>query len=235
MKKKQYLVGDYPGLKLFTWIFFIYLYAPMVVLVVYSFNESRRAQIWRGFSTDWYVKALTNDDIQSAAINSLIVSYLRSFDLAGKTARFDVRLPYQQARWQGLLDGQPASVERSGMADPRLRLSVNFLGAPALKGNDYVAYRRSHPVNTIAGAALAVTLPLGQYYEDKLLNLGGNRYVIRPQVGQVLRLSSNPPVFNDLCIIKRARSSMRHRDPIIVQSFLRLQVRPEMPFPDQSA
>ena len=74
MKKKQYIVGDYPGLKLFTWIFFIYLYAPMFVLVIYSFNESRRAQIWRGFSTEWYLKALTNDDIQSAAINSLIVA-----------------------------------------------------------------------------------------------------------------------------------------------------------------
>ena len=69
-------VGDYPGLKIWTWVFFIYLYAPMAVLVFYSFNVSRRAQIWRGFSFDWYVKAFTNDDIQSAAINSLIVAVI---------------------------------------------------------------------------------------------------------------------------------------------------------------
>ena len=74
MRKKAYVVGDYPGLKLWTWVFFIYLYAPMFVLVFYSFNESRRAQIWRGFSFDWYAKALGNDDIQAAAINSLIVA-----------------------------------------------------------------------------------------------------------------------------------------------------------------
>jgi hypothetical protein len=121
----------------------------------------------------------------TAEINSLIVSYLRSFELAGNTARLDVRLPFQQARWEGLLDGEPAAVERSGMADPRLRLSVNFIGAPALKGDNYLVYLRENPVNTIAGAALAITLPLGQYYEDKLLNLGGNRYVVRPQMGVV--------------------------------------------------
>ncbi len=76
MKKKQYIVGDYPGLKIWTWVFFIYLYAPIAVLVFYSFNVSRRAQIWRGFSFEWYVKALGNDDIQSAAINSLIVAVI---------------------------------------------------------------------------------------------------------------------------------------------------------------
>lgn len=76
MAKKQYIVGDYPGLKIWTWVFFIYLYAPIAVLVFYSFNVSRRAQIWRGFSLDWYVKALGNDDIQSAAINSLIVAVI---------------------------------------------------------------------------------------------------------------------------------------------------------------
>jgi len=74
MSKKMYQVGEYPGLKTFTWVFFVYLYAPMVVLVFYSFNDSRRAQIWRGFSLDWYAKALGNDDIQAAALNSLIVA-----------------------------------------------------------------------------------------------------------------------------------------------------------------
>jgi len=76
MSKKLYKVGDYPGLKFWTIGFFVYLYAPMLVLVVYSFNVSRRAQIWRGFSFDWYVKAFSNDSIQSAAINSLIFAVI---------------------------------------------------------------------------------------------------------------------------------------------------------------
>lgn len=67
-------IGDYPGLRLWTVIFFIYLYAPMLVLVFYSFNQGRRAQVWRGFGLDWYIKAFSNDSIQSAAWNSLIVA-----------------------------------------------------------------------------------------------------------------------------------------------------------------
>ena len=40
-------------------------------------------------------------------------------------------------------------------------------------------------MNTVVGAALAVTLPLGEYFKDKLLNLGENRFVIRPELGVV--------------------------------------------------
>jgi hypothetical protein len=64
-------------------------------------------------------------------------------------------------------------------------LSVNFLGAPALKGKEFQAYRAAHPINTVVGAALAVTLPLGEYKQDKLLNLGENRFIFRPQLGFV--------------------------------------------------
>ena len=71
--------------------------------------------------------------------DTAVVSYLRSFDLLGNTARFDIRLPYQHAHWEGLLDGSPASATREGLADPRFRLSINFIGAPALKGKEYLA------------------------------------------------------------------------------------------------
>ena len=121
----------------------------------------------------------------TAEIKSAVVSYLHAFDLLGTSARVDLRLPYSDARWEGLLDGQAASTERSGLGDPRVRLSVNFLGAPALSGKDYQAWRASQQVSTVAGAALAVTLPLGEYKRERLLNLGGNRFVFRPQLGVV--------------------------------------------------
>lgn len=121
----------------------------------------------------------------TASINTVMATYLRSFDWSGKTARVDVRVPYQKATWKGLLEGQPAKALREGFGDPRIRLSVNFIGAPALKGKEFQAYRTSHPTNTVVGAALAVSLPLGQYYEDKLLNLGQNRFIFRPQIGAV--------------------------------------------------
>jgi hypothetical protein len=124
-------------------------------------------------------------DDATVEIDAAIVSYLHAFDLLGKSARFDIRLPYMDARWEGLLAGEPASVERRGFGDPRVRLSVNFLGAPALKGKAFHAYRASHQTNTVVGAALSVTLPLGEYKQDKLLNLGENRYIFRPQLGFV--------------------------------------------------
>ena len=125
--------------------------------------------------------------IEDAQVESqrLVASYAHWFDLSGKTGRVDLILPYQTTRWDGLLSGVPASAEREGLADPWVRLSVNFAGAPALEGKAYLDHRAAHPIHTVAGVALGVSLPVGEYQEDKLLNLGQNRFVIRPQAGVV--------------------------------------------------
>ncbi|WP_340108503.1 ABC transporter permease [Pikeienuella sp. HZG-20] len=55
---------------------FVFLYAPIVVLVIFSFNDSRRGGnvIWRGFTTDFYVKAFNNDSLVEAFVNSLVIA-----------------------------------------------------------------------------------------------------------------------------------------------------------------
>ena len=113
------------------------------------------------------------------------MSYIRSFSIADRSARVDVLLPWQNFRWQGLLDGQPAETGRVGLADPRIRLSVILAGAPSLPADELKEYMGSRPVNTVFGAALSVTVPWGDYLEDKLLNLGQNRVTLRPQLGVV--------------------------------------------------
>jgi hypothetical protein len=110
-------------------------------------------------------------------------SYVRTFEWFGKSSRIDVLVPYANGRWEGLLDGEYASRRRDGLGDPRFRISMNLYGAPALSGKEYAQYRRNNPVNTTVGVALAVTLPMGQYNRDWLINLGSNRYAIRPQIG----------------------------------------------------
>jgi len=117
--------------------------------------------------------------------HNLVAAYARWFECFGQTARIDVFLPYEDARLDGLLSGTPASTDRRGFADPWVRLSYNFLGSPALKGEEYMQYRANHQTNTVAGAAVAVMLPLGEYDEQKLINLGQNRFIIRPQIGAV--------------------------------------------------
>jgi spermidine/putrescine transport system permease protein len=55
-------------------LFYAFLYAPIVLLVVFSFNESRFPTHWTGFSLDWYVKLFGNYAMGQALKNSLIVS-----------------------------------------------------------------------------------------------------------------------------------------------------------------
>jgi len=114
-------------------------------------------------------------------VNAVAMSYIRVLDVFGKSGRIDVLLPYAVGRWEGLLEGQPASTRRSGFADPKLRFSVNLLGSPSQRGEDF----KVREVNTIVGAALQISLPLGDYQNDKLINLGKNRWSIRPQLGIV--------------------------------------------------
>jgi hypothetical protein len=67
--------------------------------------------------------------------------------------------------------------------DSLLRFSINIYGAPALTGKEFIKYKMDNPVNTTIGAALAVTFPIGDYDNTKLINLSGNRMVYRPQLG----------------------------------------------------
>ncbi len=54
----------------------LFLYVPLVALVLFSFNDSKRAIVWKGFTTDWYVKALTNESLLAAFANSLTIAAL---------------------------------------------------------------------------------------------------------------------------------------------------------------
>lgn len=108
------------------------------------------------------------------------LAYLRSFDFIGRSARIDFTLPYGSGRWAGLLRGEPATVRRRGFMDPRIRLSVLLYGAPAQTPEEFQASEKSA---WVVGAAVSVSLPYGHYLEDRLINLGNNRWIIRPQLG----------------------------------------------------
>ena len=56
-----------------------------------------------------------------------------------------------------------------------------------------------------------------------------------PEIRQVFRFGTDLAVFEDLSVVECSRATVRHRDPIIVKTFLRVQVRAEMPLPDQPA
>ena len=116
-------------------------------------------------------------------MDTWVGQYIRTFELLDKSARIDLTQAHLNAEWKGLLNGAPASTARNGWSDSFVRLAVNLYGAPPLSGKEFAAYRAKMNVETIVGAGLAVRLPTGQYMDDKLINLGENRFVFRPQLG----------------------------------------------------
>ncbi|MEX0760080.1 MAG: ABC transporter permease [Tistlia sp.] len=71
---KGFRTRHFPGLATVSAVFFAYLYLPIAILVALSFNENRTATIWTEFTTDWYLRALSNSDMLQAAGNSLIIA-----------------------------------------------------------------------------------------------------------------------------------------------------------------
>src|SRR5713226_7644740 len=53
---------------------FAFLYAPIFLLVVYSFNASRLVTVWAGFSTRWYGELARNEGFRAATVTSLEVA-----------------------------------------------------------------------------------------------------------------------------------------------------------------
>ena len=77
---------------------------------------------------DIFVDPTLQIDNASSEVHTGVFSYLRVLDVFGKSGRIDVLAPYSIGRWEGLLEGQPASTRRSGLNDPRIRFAVNLLG-----------------------------------------------------------------------------------------------------------
>ncbi len=61
------------ALLLFAALMYLLLYAPILVLVFFSFNSSRSTQVWTGFSTEWYGELLRDQTILDAFRTSIIV------------------------------------------------------------------------------------------------------------------------------------------------------------------
>jgi spermidine/putrescine transport system permease protein len=53
---------------------YAFLFAPIVVLIIYSFNKARRGLVWQGFTFDWYPKLFANDELLDSLIVSLQVA-----------------------------------------------------------------------------------------------------------------------------------------------------------------
>ncbi len=69
MKKLSYL---------YVTLVLLFLYVPIFVLIVFSFNETKSRSVFSGFTFDWYIRLFNNDLIIKSLINTLIIAVLTS-------------------------------------------------------------------------------------------------------------------------------------------------------------
>ncbi len=173
--------------------------AAMLVIALPADAQELEPQRWRylpvdtNFVTASYIRNDANIALDpvlgiedaTMSLDTWAVSYLRTFELLGKSAQIRIVQPWQDGSWSGMVNDSPVATRRRGLADTELRLAVHLLGAPPLEGKAYAAYRASRPIETVAGIALSVQVPTGEYMDDKLINLGTNQFTFRPEIGIV--------------------------------------------------
>lgn len=115
-----------------------------------------------------------------AKLHSAFAGYVRTIDVFGLSGKVDAVVPFvAYGKWKGTVAGVPDSTERTGFGDPAVRLSVNFVGAPAMRLPEFAKRRPG----TVVGASLQVVAPLGRYEPERLINLGSNRWTFKPRIG----------------------------------------------------
>ena len=114
-----------------------------------------------------------------ADLNSATVGYARTFALGSRQGLVAGLLPDVRGDIAGTVFEESRRVERSGLADVRVKVSINLVGTEAMTREEFA----KAPRRTIVGASLTVQAPTGQYDETKLINIGTHRWSFKPEVG----------------------------------------------------
>jgi hypothetical protein len=115
---------------------------------------------------------------------SLLMAYSHVFALLGRVAKADLIVPYSFLEGSALLvdpvlGDQRVERDVAGYGDPRVRFTWNFIGAPALTLEQW----QRRPDDLVVGASVQVGIPAGRYDDDRIVNLGANRFSVKPELG----------------------------------------------------
>jgi hypothetical protein len=114
----------------------------------------------------------------SAKLGIATLGYARTFSFFGKYANAQFGLPGAHLSAEGNVFEERRSTTRTGIGDARAKLAVSFLGAPAMTAAEFA----KHKPEPILGASITVSVPTGEYYSDKMINLGANRWAFKPEL-----------------------------------------------------
>ena len=117
-------------------------------------------------------------DVQ-ADLDSAVIGYARAIGIGRLQGLVAASLPYVRGDVEGKVSEESQRISRSGLADVRVKMSLNFLGTKAMSREEFA----KAPRRTIVGASFTVQAPTGEYDRTKLINLGTNRWSFKPEVG----------------------------------------------------
>ena len=120
----------------------------------------------------------------SATIRTVGIGYVRSISVLGRSANIGVSVPILDGSLEGLVSGEPARGTRRWLADPRFRFAMNLVGAPAMSVGEFASYQQDWTL----GFSVVGVAPAGQYDPIRLVNIGSNRWSVKPEIGVSKRL-----------------------------------------------
>jgi len=109
-----------------------------------------------------------------------ILRYARSFGIDGRNSAFEILQPY--ADLSASFDNAryfTGTKHNGGMGDTQLVFAHNIFGGPALSKEEFAKWTPE----TFLTAALTVTTPTGDYDKNRVINIGANRWVYKPELG----------------------------------------------------
>ena len=217
---------------------FAFLYLPMLILVIYSFNESRLVTVWAGFSTKWYGKLLQNDAFLDAAWVTLNVG-IWSSTIATVLGTMAAYVMVRSGRFLGreLFSGMIYAPLVMPEVITGLALLLFFLAIGLDRG--MVTIILAHTTFSMCYVSVVVTsrlITFDQSLEDAALDLGCTPFdafrsvtlpIIAPAVisGWLLAFTLS---LDDLVIASFTSGPSSTTLPIKVYSAVRMGVSPEI-------
>ncbi len=119
---------------------------------------------------------LQNLDVTNKLISA---AYVQTFGLFNKLARVSASLPYGFLNGTADFHGVDTSASRTGFYDGRIKFGINLLGSPLMTPQEFQKFQE----HTVLGVSIVMSVPIGQYYPSKLVNLGSNRWGFKPEIG----------------------------------------------------
>jgi len=161
------------ALTVFSILIYLFLYAPIVILVIFSFTRDEFGVRWTGFTLDWYIRLFNNPRMMGAAWNTLVVASVSTVVSTIIGTLLAMAMERYRFRGRGAMEGLiylPIVVPEIVMAvrislknfDRRLEEAAADLGANSWN----VFWRITFPLilpGIIGGALLAFTLSLDDF------------------------------------------------------------------------